>query len=81
MKPSEMLRDAAFSCVNSFNKIKPKFNLSQTELHALNSLKQNNDTIIQNVDKGNTVFIIDKDSSKLKMKIFTSDPSKFINLA
>ena len=49
------LRDTAFSSLTSFDKNKPKNNLTKAELHALNSLKQNNDIIIQKADKGNTV--------------------------
>ena len=48
------LRDIAFSSFNSFNKNKPKNNLTEAELHALNSLKQNNDIIIQKADKDKT---------------------------
>ena len=74
------LRDTAFSSLTSFDKNKPKNNLTKAELHALNSLKQNNDLIIQKADKGNTVVIIDKDAYKTKMKSLISDPSKFKKL-
>ena len=37
------LRDTAFSSLTSFDKNKPKNNLTKAELHALNSLKQNNE--------------------------------------
>ena len=74
------LRDTAFSSLTSFDKNKPKINLTKTELHALNSLKQNNDIIIQKADKGNTVVIIDKDTYKAKIKSLISDASKFEKL-
>ena len=74
------LRDTAFSSLTSLDKNKPKNNLTKAELHALNSLKQNNDIIIQKADKGNTVVIIDKDAYKAKMKSLISDPSKFKKL-
>ena len=74
------LRDTAFSSLISFDKNKPKNNLTKAELHAVNSLKQNNDIIIQKVDKGNTVVIIDKEAYKAKMKSLISDPSKFKKL-
>ena len=61
-------------------KINLKKELTRAELHALNSLKQNNDIIIQKADKGNTVVIIDKDACKAKMKSLISDPSKFKKL-
>ena len=35
------LRDTAFSSLTSFDKNKPKNNLTKAELHALNSLKHN----------------------------------------
>ena len=74
------LRDTAFSSLTSFDKNKPKNNLTKAELHALNSLKQNNDIIIQKADKGNTVVIIGKDAYRAKMKSLISDPSKFKKL-
>ena len=74
------LRDTAFSSLTSFDKNKPKNNLTKTELHAINSLKQNNDIIIQKADKGDTVVIIDKGAYKTKMKSLFSDSSKFKKL-
>ena len=70
------LRDTAFSSLTSFDRNKPKNNLTKAELHALNSLKQNNDIIIQKAGKGNTAVIIDKDAYKAKMIGVISDPSK-----
>ena len=63
------LPDTAFSSLTSLDKNKPKNKLTKAELHALNSLKQNNDIIIQEVDKGKTVVIIDKDAIKGKLKV------------
>ena len=40
------LLDTAFSSFDTFRKNKPKNNLSETELQALNSLLQNNNIII-----------------------------------
>ena len=74
------LRDTAFSSFTSFDKDKPKNNLTKAELHAANSLKQNNDIIIQKADKSNTVVIIDKDAYQAKMKSLISYPSKFKKL-
>ena len=73
-------RDTAFSSFTSFDKDKPKNNLTKAELHAVNSLKQNNDIIIQKAEEGNTVVIIDKDAYKAKMKCLILDPSKFKKL-
>ena len=74
------LRDTAFSSLNSFDKKNPKNNLTKAELHALISLKQNNDIMIQKADKSNTVVFIDKDAYKTKMKSLISDLSKFKKL-
>ena len=74
------LQDTAFFSLTLFDKNKPKNNLTKAELHAINSLKQNTDILIQNADKGNTVVIIDKDAYKVKMKSLISDPSKFKKL-
>ena len=61
-------------------KSKPKDNLSEIELQALNSLLQNNYIIIQKADKGNTIVVIDNDAYKKKMKAIISDLSKFEKL-
>ena len=61
-------------------KKKPKNNLSDIELQALNSLLHNKDIIIQRADKGNTIVVIDKDAYKEKMKAIISDRSKFEKL-
>ena len=58
------LLDTAFSLFDTFKKSKPKSNLSEIELQALNSLLQNKDIIIQKADKGNTIVVIDKDTYK-----------------
>ena len=71
------LLDTAFS---SFKKNKPKNNLSEIELQALNSLLQNKDIIIQKADKGNTIVVIDKDAYKKKMKAIISDRTNFEKL-
>ena len=60
------LRDTEFSSVNSFDKNKPKNNLTKAELHALNSLKQNNDIIIQKADKAILLSLLTKMPIKRK---------------
>ena len=45
--------------------------------NTLNSFLQNKDIISQKADKGNTIFVIDKDAYKKKMKAIISDLSKF----
>ena len=63
------LLDTAFYSFDTFKKNKPKNNLSEIELQALNSLLQNN-----------TIVVIDKDAYKKKMKAIISDRSKFEKL-
>ena len=72
--------DTAFCSFDTFKKNKPKNNLNEIELQALNSLLQDKDIIIQKADKGNTIVIIDKDAYKKKMKAIISDCSKFEKL-
>ena len=72
--------DTVFSSFDTFNNKKPKSNLNETELHALNSLIQNNGIIIHKADKGSTVVTIDKDVYKKKMRAIISDLSKFEKL-
>ena len=72
--------DTAFSSFDTFKKNKPKNNLSEIDLQALNSLLQNKDIIIQKTDKGNTIVVIDKDAYKKKTKAIISNPSKFEKL-
>ena len=74
------LLDTAFSLFDTFKKNKPKNNLSEIELQALNSLLQKKDIIIQKADKGNTIVVIDKDAYKKEMKAIISDRSKFEKL-
>ena len=52
-------------------------NLSDAELKALENLTQNKNLVIQKVDKGNTVVIINKSDFKTKIKDILSDSTKF----
>ena len=61
------LLDTTFSLFIMLKKNKPNKNLSETELHTLNSLLQSKN-IIKNADKGNTTVVIDKNAYKKKMK-------------
>ena len=74
------LLHTAFSSFDTFKKNKPKSNLSETELKALNAMLQNTDVIIQKTDKGNTIVVIDNDANKKQMKASMSDRSKFVKL-
>ena len=62
------LLDTTFSLFITLKKNKPNKNLSETELHTLNSLLQSKNIIIQNAEEGNTTVVIDKNAYKKKMK-------------
>ena len=68
------LRDSAFS---SYKDIGKTFeNLPKTEFDALKILLKNKD-IVQKVDKGNTVVILNRKDYVCKMKNILNDSSKF----
>ena len=69
--------DTAFSSFDSFNNNKMRSNLSKEELKALHNLRKQKHLVIQKADKGNTVFITEKNAYINKMKEIVSDTTKF----
>ena len=67
------LLDIAFTSYNFFERKRPVSNLSEAELNALENLTKKKKLVIQKVDKGNTVVIINKNDNKTKMKDILSD--------
>ena len=70
------LRDSAFSPCKDTSKTFEK-NLPKAEFDALKILLKNKDIIIQKVDKGNIVVILNRKDYVCKMKNFLNDNSKF----
>ena len=69
--------DTAFSSFDSFNNIKVRSNLSKEELKALHNLRKQKHLVIRKADKGNTVFITEKNAYINKMKEIVSDITTF----
>ena len=69
--------DTAFSSFDSFNNNKMRSNLSKEELKALHNLRKQKHLVIQKADKGNTVFITEKNAYINKMKEIVSDITTF----
>ena len=74
------IQDTAFSSFDSFKTFKPKSNLTDPEIKALNKLMKQKDLVIQKADKGNVVVIIDKKAYLNKIKSLLSDATKFEKL-
>ena len=75
------LKDIALSSYKLLNDNgKYENNLSSEELSSLKSLKRNKNIIKGKADKGNTVFIIDKERHIQGVKNVISGSSKFIPL-
>ena len=70
------LRDSAFSSYKDTSKSFEK-NLPKAEFDALKMLLKNKDIIIQKVDKGNTVVILNRKDYVCKMKNILNGSSKF----
>ena len=70
------LRDSAFSSYKDTGKTVEK-NLPKKEFDALKILLKNKDIIVQKVDKGNTVVILNRKDYVCKMKNILNDKSKF----
>ena len=70
------LLDIAFTSNNFFERKRPVSNLSEAELNALENLTKKKKLVIQKVDKGNTVVIINKNDNKTKMKDILSDSTE-----
>ena len=70
------LLDIAFTSYNFFERKRPVSNLSEAELNALENLTKKKKLVIQKVDKGNTVVIINKNDNKTKMKDILSDSTE-----
>ena len=62
---------------NSYNEIGAPLNLTSEEFAALKLLSKNKNLIIQKLDKGNSIAIIDKSDYLEKMRNILSDSSKF----
>ena len=75
------LQDTAFPCYSTFNKDNsPPFNISKDEFESLNKLKNENNLVIQKVDKEVTIVILDKDSHLKSIETLLKDSSKFRNI-
>ena len=74
LKPTKLL-NTAFTSYNFFER-----NFFEAELNALGNLTKNKNLVIQKVDKGNTVVIINKNDYKTKTKNILSDSTKFKKL-
>ena len=76
------LQNSAYTSFKQFSKISEK-NLSKEEVKALNTLVNNNDTVIQKGDKGNNVVILDRSDYISKLSKILKDTSKFkrVNVA
>ena len=74
LKPTKLL-NTAFISYNFFER-----NFFEAELNALGNLTKNKNLVIQKVDKGNTVVIINKNDYKTKTKNILSDSAKFKKL-
>ena len=70
------LRDSDFSSCKDASKTFEK-NLPKAEFDALKILLKNKDIIVQKVDKGNTVIILNKKDYVCKMKNILHDSSRF----
>ena len=70
------LRDSAFSSYKETSKFMEN-NLPKAEFHALQSLIRNKELIIQKVDKGNKVVLLNRKDYISKMKLILADSSKF----
>ena len=74
------MRDCAFTSYRDASKNADK-NLSKDEQIALSTLIKNKDLVIEKVDKGNTVVILNKKDYNLKMRKILNDISKFHKLS
>ena len=72
--------DTAFTSYNFFERKRPVSNLGEAELNALENLTKNTNLVIQKVDNGNTVVIINKNDYKTKIKNILSGSTKFKRL-
>ena len=73
-----LLQDTAFTSYSAFYKGNyPLSNLSKNEFESLCKLKNENNLVIQKVDKGNTIVILDKDSYLKSVETLLKDSSKF----
>ena len=75
------LQNTEFKSCSVFNKDNsPPFNLIKDEFESLCKLKNENNLVIQKVDKGNTIVILDKDSYLEWAKTLSKSSSKFNNI-
>ena len=75
------LQDTAFTSCSAFNKdSSPPFNLSKNEFELLCKLKNENDLVIQKVERSNAIVILDKDSYLKSVEMLLKDSSKFKNI-
>ena len=75
------IRDCAFSWFNFYNKNGAPLNLTQEEFPALKSLLKNEILVIQKLDKGNFIAIIEKSDYFKKMRNILSNSSKFTQVS
>ena len=76
-----MIKDSAFSSLNSSNENGAPLNLAPEEFAALKSLSKNKRLIIQKSDKGNSFAIIGRSNHLQKMPNVLSDSSKFTQVS
>ena len=74
------LKDICFSTLNSYNFDKVNTNLPESESKALKELIRRKHLVIQKADKGNTVFITDRENYLKGIKTLLSDNTKFVPL-
>ena len=75
------IKDVGLSSFRLYNKKDHCFeNLTEDEYEAFLNLKSNKNIIIQKVDKGNSVVVIDRLKHVCKMEELLSDRSKFVKI-
>ena len=75
------IKDCAFSSFNSYNENGAPLNLTSEEFAALKSLSKNKNLIIQKLDKGNSIALIEKSDYLEKMRNILSDSRKFTQVS
>ena len=73
------LKEYTYSCFKKYNFLK-ELNLPRAEYNALKNLSSLKNIIIQKLDKGNSVVLMNRDDYINRMETLISDPAKFQKL-